>query len=177
MPSSGPNNPGTLADDATVGTVTWTNPGNAASSNDTYATAALSISTSHYLKATNFGFTIPAGATIDGIEVTVEHKGSSLNRITDNSIRLYKNGTGYVGDNKAFDSWSSADEVITYGGAADGWNASLSAADVNDAGFGVGVSATTTFSTQTGSIDHITVKVYYTEQNQQVIMVRTAGMV
>jgi hypothetical protein len=29
MTSSGPNSPGTMADDATVGTVAWNNPNNA----------------------------------------------------------------------------------------------------------------------------------------------------
>lgn len=54
--------PGTLADDAAVGTVAWSNPSNAASSNDSYATASGAGGTTHYLKATNFGFAIPAGA-------------------------------------------------------------------------------------------------------------------
>src|SRR5690348_10863559 len=40
----------------TIGSVTWTSPGNAFSSNNTYATASLGGSaTSHYIKCTNFG--------------------------------------------------------------------------------------------------------------------------
>src|SRR3989344_5678246 len=39
--SSGPNSPGTLADNNAVGTLTWTNPSNAASSNNSHANAAV----------------------------------------------------------------------------------------------------------------------------------------
>jgi len=64
----GANSPGTMADDATVGTVAWSNPDRAKSLADGNATAVLSsLGVSHYLKATNFGFSIPTGATIDGI--------------------------------------------------------------------------------------------------------------
>ena len=138
--------PNTCVDDATVGTVAWTNPNNAKVSDGVYATAGLGADTNiydnavrivrsdgtigttdrssatkwvygpdvslshgsssdlwgetltaenindndfgvalsaknittgevtHYLKATNFGFSIPAGATIDGIIVDVENR-------------------------------------------------------------------------------------------------------
>ena len=141
MATQGPNSPGTMADDATVGTVAWTTPDNAKVSDNVYATAGLdggssptdtnvrivksdgTIGTtnkgtstalpatdayrsygassdlwgetwtsadindidfglvvsytssgivSHYLKATNFGFSIPAGATINGIVAEIE---------------------------------------------------------------------------------------------------------
>jgi len=141
---SGALSPGTMADDAAVGTSVWTNPNNAKVSDNVYATGGnlvtgptvdtavrivksdTTISTTnrsvgstwsstesyvsfggatdkwgetwtiadindvdfgvvfsaisdepiqtHYLKATNFGFSIPAGATIDGIFVEIERK-------------------------------------------------------------------------------------------------------
>jgi len=75
MPDTGAISPGTLADDAAVGAVAWTNPGNAASSDNAYAVFSTSgVQQSHYLKATNFGFSIPAGATIDGVAVSIERK-------------------------------------------------------------------------------------------------------
>ena len=138
--------PGTLADDATIGTIAWSNPTNAASSNDVYASAAISTTTdltiededikivkggtisgtnqsadadwpnptdnvvtfgsasnlwgvtlkatdvnastfgfviacrpisdgtpiSHYLQATNFGFTLPSSSKVVGVEARVE---------------------------------------------------------------------------------------------------------
>jgi len=139
MADTGALSPGTMADDDTIGTETWSNPDNAKTSDDSYAsvvvgTAAKKIyaiqivksdgnigstnksddvtitdveqyisygaaddlwdeswspsdinnsnfgvvyacykyAISHYLKATNFGFAIPSGATIDGIIVAVE---------------------------------------------------------------------------------------------------------
>lgn len=65
-----PRTAGTLADDSAVGTITWTTPENADDSDDTYATAA--VGTSHYLKATNYGFNIPTSATITGVRVSIE---------------------------------------------------------------------------------------------------------
>ncbi|MCA9390188.1 DUF2341 domain-containing protein, partial [candidate division WWE3 bacterium] len=67
--------PSTLANEV-AGTYTWTNPNDAASSNDVNAYVYKSPPglgfTSYYLKATDFGFSIPSSATIDGIEVNVE---------------------------------------------------------------------------------------------------------
>lgn len=62
--------PSTIADDSAVGTITWGSTANAASSNDNYATAA--VGTSHYLKVTNFGFNLPATATVTGVTVYIE---------------------------------------------------------------------------------------------------------
>lgn len=146
----GPNSPGTMADDATVGTVTWTSPDNtkvadaayasfipvggedtgqrdniikivksdgsigstnkaatltnwSTSTSPPYATYGSSsdlwdetwtstdindvdfgivlvakgkgtVEISHYLKATNFGFAIPSGATINGINVEIKRR-------------------------------------------------------------------------------------------------------
>lgn len=143
MSDTGWVSPGTVVSDDTIGSVAWSNPSNATSSNDSYATVdpggadqfqdyqvkivksdgsigstnkggsniiplsdtyityggsedlwseAWSVSDindsdfgvvysvaggdnyySEYLKATSFGFEIPTGSTIDGIEVRVEH--------------------------------------------------------------------------------------------------------
>jgi hypothetical protein len=64
-----------MADDATVGTVAWILP-DRAKAHDTLRTSADidGLKTSHYLKATNFGFSIPAGAIINGIVVEIEKR-------------------------------------------------------------------------------------------------------
>ena len=69
-------NPASGTDKNTVGTVTWTSPGNILSSDNTYATAGISNTNpdSHYILAKGFGFSIPAGATINGISVSIEKK-------------------------------------------------------------------------------------------------------
>lgn len=71
-----PKAPGTLEDDSAVGTVAWTDPSNADDSDDSYATMA-SAATSHYLKGSNFAFSIPDEATITGVRVTLERSATS----------------------------------------------------------------------------------------------------
>lgn len=56
---------GTGADDASTGTITWTNPGNIViAGNATASAIPENGGITHYLKATNFNFNIPAGAAI-----------------------------------------------------------------------------------------------------------------
>ena len=60
-------------DDSAVGTITWTNPGNAQTLDGVYATAA--VGTSHYLKALLPAATrVPDGATVLGVEVVVNRR-------------------------------------------------------------------------------------------------------
>lgn len=174
MSTAGPNSPGTLADDAAVGAVAWSNPGNAASSNDAYAVFSTSgVQQAHYLKATNCGFSIPAGATIDGVTVSIERKAqhnSALRKVVDSVVRLVVGGT-VSGDNKANTgtAWPTGDGSASYGGAADKWGLTPSAADVNGSDFGMVLSATSSGSngTTSGSVDHITITVTYTEGGTQ----------
>ena len=70
--TAGPNNPSTGANNSSIGSRSWSSTNNVVSSNDSYATVSLSRNqTSNYLMATGFGFSIPTGATINGITVTV----------------------------------------------------------------------------------------------------------
>lgn len=174
MSTAGPNSPGTLANDSAVGTVAWSNPGNAASSNDVYATFSTSgVQQSNYLKATNLGFGVPAGATIDGVTVSIERKAghnTAFRNVVDYAVRLVVGGTVSGGVDKALStSWPTSDGTASYGGAADLWGLTLSAADVNGSGFGVVLQATSsgTNGSTSGSVDHITITVTYTEGGTQ----------
>lgn len=187
MASEGPNNPGTMADDAAVGTLAWSNPDNAKTSDDAYARrtndfwikdkyvkivksdasigaenkgdtvnawssteayysyggaadlwseawtpadindvdfgVVLSIyggfgTESHYLKATNFGFTIPVGATINGILVEIERKalacGPECKEAYVDHIRITVYYTEVVGTNTQInigDTWKEISEM------------------------------------------------------------------
>ena len=75
--------PGTIANDSTVGTLDWSGLTDIVSDNATYATVSLDdTDVSHYIKATNFGFTstdVPTGSTILGIKVEVEDLGIEIN--------------------------------------------------------------------------------------------------
>ena len=161
MAADGPNNCGTAADDATVGTVAWTNPTNAQGAADNSdATCSLSIATSHYLKCTNFGFSMPTGATVDGVTVTFHRKGSSGSP-ADSTVKLVVGGS-FVGNNKsAGATWPGTYEDKSFGGAADLWGATITPSDVNASNFGVGISATTGLIV-VANVDSVSITVNYT---------------
>lgn len=128
---------GTGADDATVGSITWSNTSNITLADDTYATAAVTEdATSHYLKATNFGFAIPTWETINGIIVEIEQK-SSGSGLTENSIKIVKGGTISGNEKSTSATISTTEKYVTYGGVADLWGLTWTPADINDSTFGV----------------------------------------
>jgi len=171
--SEGPLSPGTLAAVNDTGTrIAWSNPSNAASSDNSYATASGLISgagsdTTHYLKATNFGFSIPGGATITGIKVEIERKATqNSDLVKDNKIQLVKAGTIQSTNKATTTTWPTSDAVASYGGSSDLWSGSWTPSDINDSGFGVAIEAATKnvvmSNTETASVDHIKITVYYT---------------
>jgi hypothetical protein len=170
MPSQ-TRSPGTIVDDASYGTVTWLNPGNAASSDNLYAGTALGYvgpTQTHYLKATNFGFTIPAGMTITGIKVEIERK--ALGQVVDNRVRLVKAGVVQSTDKASSTPWPSTDAYASYGGDGDTWGNAWTVQDINDSGFGVVLAATIGDGVDAARpfVDHIQITVYYTESSQHV---------
>jgi hypothetical protein len=165
MASQGPNSPGTMADDATIGTVAWTSPNGAKVSDNIYTGSVLSDAVvQHYLKATNFGFSIPEGATIDGILVEVEQLSfEGLSNTTENSIKIVKDGV-ISGDDKSTNATIPAtDTYISYGGESDLWGLSFTSEDINNSDFGVVFSGKNSASVHFISVDHIRITVYYTK--------------
>lgn len=170
MSTAGPNYPSTGADDSAVGSITWSSPGNITAEDNVYATSlGKSDNTTHYLKGTEFGFSVPAGSTIDGITVTISRKASGasagIRAVYDSIVRLVIGGS-VVGDNKAATStmWPLAEATASYGGISDKWGLTPTADDVNGSDFGVVLSARHNGSLSgQSSVDSITVIVTYTE--------------
>lgn len=161
MAEQGPNAPDTVTDDSAVGTITWSKPGNAAASDDLRATA-VGGGQSHYLKAVDFGFTIPAGATVGGVVVTIERHTANIEGTADTVVSLVKGGS-VVGDNKAEASWwpDGGDAPGMYGGADQLWGTTWTAAEINAADFGVVLSATNSGVTDVARVDAISITVTY----------------
>ena len=166
MITVGPNSPGTMADDATVGTVSWTNPDNAKINDNIRASVTiLSTETSHYLKATNFGFSVPVDATISGILVEIKCRvnGSSMNAWTD--VRIVKGGsiseTSKTGGSSINTSDSTYYSIPSTGGESDLWEDTWTSDDINDSTFGVVMSMTNSSVSNVLSVDHIRITVYY----------------
>lgn len=165
MASEGPLSPGSVVEDTSHGSVSWSNYSNAGASDNAYASVTISNpAESYYLKATNFGFAIPAGATIDGIVVEFEKKNDSGRNGYDARVRLVKGGTIQATDKALGTAWPVADTYVTHGGAADLWGSAWTPADINASNFGVVIAVKDTDGMgPTLKLDHIRITVYYTE--------------
>ena len=160
MAATAATNGGTFASDGTVGTIAITNPSNATSSDNSYATAILLLNeVSNYLKATNFGFSIPSGATINGILVEVEQK-INAGSATENSIKIVKGGVISGDDQSTGATVPSTEAYVEYGGSTSKWGLTWTPADINLSTFGVVFSLDS--SVGQAYIDHIRITVYYT---------------
>ena len=168
-PSEGPNNPGTMADDSAVGSIAWILVNNAKASDDTYADVdATEEVLSHYLKGTNFSFSIPSGATIDGIKLEMEEasqeEGAELP--LEDTVKLVKSGTVQGNDKSTGAILPFADTYITYGNETDLWGLTWTVADINADNFGMVFSITLRGQEEANSagfVDHIRITIYYTE--------------
>jgi uncharacterized repeat protein (TIGR01451 family) len=164
----GPNNGSSFANDSTIGTINWSNPSNAQTSNSSRAIASLDDNqVSRYLKATNFGFSVPGGATINGIKVDVQRQAENSNRIKDNSVKIVKGGNiGTANKANSADFWGTSDDYITYGSASDLWGETWTPADINATNFGFVFAAkkdTTSGNQYEARVNHIRITVSYTE--------------
>jgi hypothetical protein len=161
-----------MANDTAVGTLAWSNPGNVASSNDTYAKAGPTSGqyNSNYLKCTNFGFAIDSGATINGVSVAIERRTKASESmdtyVQDVTVKLVKGGT-VSGNNKGtYESWPYTEAVKTFGGASDLWGLTLTPSDVNASNFGVVFQMTLWdyggYDGNEAWVDYVTITITYT---------------
>lgn len=186
--SQGPRAGSTFANDATFGSLLWANPGNAGASDDVYTEPPVvtgSSENTQYLRAQGFGFTIPTGVTIRGIQVDIERKefvaggappdpdrplegvsGNPNITIRDASIRLTKTGSA-IGTDKAATTtdWpqgsvGAADRYANYGSQTDLWGTTWTPAEINAATFGVLISALV-FPNSRAQIDFVRITIYY----------------
>ncbi len=164
MASQGANSPGTVVSVA-EGAVAWTSPSNATSSNNSYASVGLDEYSPYtdYLKATGFGFSIPSGATIDGIKLDIEGLSNSYG-VTDNAVRIVKGGTIGATD-RSVGQWSEGgpEAYRTFGGISDKWGETWTVDDINNSGFGAAYKVEFFGGFGDLMIDHMRITVYYTE--------------
>lgn len=138
----------------------WTNPEQAYSSNDSWADAPGSVEQDYY----NFNFGIPAGALIDGIEVSIEAK-ADVNGGGTIDIMLNGEAGGWTVAKQQ--SWPGDGTEYTriYGGSTDVWGGPQGGGDWDSDDFTDGNFRLRCDSFNPGSnhIDHVQVKIYYTE--------------
>ena len=164
--SEGPNDAG-IGFTSGAGT-NWSNPGFITVDDFNYASVNLNDGdNSRFLRGRDYGFTIPAGATINGIEVSIMRRSSSNaggNSIDDNTLRLVKGGTA-VGNNLASATdWPTTMTAANYGGPTNLWGTTWTPAEINNANFGVSLSVEneSNFSNRIAYVDYIQITVYYT---------------
>jgi hypothetical protein len=157
------------------GNYDWANTSNITASNNTFATCTLVAlnGESKYLYGSNFGFSIPSDATINGLSFEIEWKQSGSGGTTASGsvfaaydvTDLY--GSGYAGYAAISTSAipTSDDVYRSAGGSSELWNTTWTASQVNASTFGCWIAAKNGFATANNviSADHIRATVWWTE--------------
>lgn len=147
----------------------WTNPSNAYSANDSFATAAQGDQKfqSYY----TFNQAVPVGATVLGIQVRVKGKntsnpGGGSPKIGVGMTKAAASPTDLVNQTGSAQTatLSTSNEYYLLGGPSSLWGSTWTPAELNAAAFGLLVSGNTSSSPATTdyAIDHIEVRVFYT---------------
>lgn len=170
---SGPFNATTFSNNASIGSVAWNSPGNAALSDNsqvqaTQVLALFATANTNYLVVQGLGLAIPAASTICGISVDIEHSAGGISLgggIRDASVRIVKNGSITGTDHASPSNWGGSDAHATYGSSTDIWGVSWTPADINAGNFGVAIAASLNAGLASvalsARVDHVTITVYY----------------
>lgn len=171
--------PATVVSVSGSGDVAWTDPSNATANDFNVAQVFLgSGNQSEEIEATDFGFSIPSTATIDGIRVYVSRY--SMGTVTDALAKLIS-GSSYVGDDKSVGTtWPTMETLESFGGETDDWNASPTPSMVNGSGFGCRLQCESA-SGGMALINFIEIDITYTDSGSsggppQVVTVRSRAM-
>jgi hypothetical protein len=171
MATQGPNS-GTTFVSVAPG-ITWIDPSLAGSSDDSRATVSLPIfdDESEHLKGTDFGFSIPSGATIDGIVVELERSADAADAVGETEAKMVKGGT-IGGNNNSDGSFLPTSEAYkTYGSSSDLWGLAWTPADINAINFGFAFRcANGIVLLRNAFVDHIRITVYYTLSNHLMLL-------
>lgn len=159
---------GTGANQTGVGTSAWTNVANVTADDATNAimnpVAGKNVQ-SNYLEGSNFGLSVPTGATINGIEIRGQFLDTTAIGALTHAL-VYHPTSGNGTDQEAGSTALTATPTdYTYGSASQLHGLSWTAADVNNSSFGVRFSCNTLASGVNWGIpecDAIWVKVHYT---------------
>lgn len=144
----------------------WTNPTNIATTNAVYATESVAgSSSSTNLNTSSMGFSIPVGATINGIQIDIIRHASAISSLNfgTSGVNLTKAGTP-VGTNVVDGTnWGTTDATTTFGGPASLFGTTWAPSDINNTGFGVVLIVDNVNAVaRTASIDSVLITVTFT---------------
>jgi hypothetical protein len=165
---AGPLFPQTAVNVPIAGARDWGNPQNARQTDGFGAFVEIGtvpgfLETSAALVVTDFGFSIPNGSTIEGIEVVVKRDGQATGGSgtpSDFGIFIVKGGVATGVDHSNLIPWSGTFPDITYGSNSDLWGETWTAADINDSGFGLSIRARKPGARAQGRVDSVRITVY-----------------
>jgi hypothetical protein len=114
------------------------------------------------LLLTDFGLSVPDGATVTGIQFDLQHN-SDQGETVDDAVQVLLNGVPMGTDHSAAGPWPSALTDTTYGGRTDTWGVSWTPADVRSSGFGLSIAPkfTATKGNDRAHIDSVHATVFY----------------
>ena len=160
---------------SSVGSTTWSNLANLFSTSLSSVTNLPYYLTlpvrSYYIVGQGFGFSIPTGATINGIVVTLEASSYDAqgagNNARDYIIKIVKNNTITGTDKSTLASLTPNSTYVnrTYGSSTDLWGETWTAADINNSNFGIAYSAelsTSPKGTISIQVRNLRITVHYT---------------
>jgi YD repeat-containing protein len=123
------------------GTVAWTNPANAQVLDTTnVARTSLNAAQSEYLQCTQFGFDLPTGATIAGVQIRITEKASVASAAREARVSAIKNGEVSIVDRGGSlipTTWTEA----VRGSTTELWSLNWSETEVESASTGALISA------------------------------------
>jgi hypothetical protein len=154
---------GAFWNDATLGSVSWSNPELARDDDGAFATAELGdAAISNYLKAADFRFNLASTAIVEGVEIIVDRSASSEAALADHALRVALEGQLLPKIGQSPEAWPSTEAAARYGGAGDLWDADaeIPPAVVNKANFGVALAVAATGGAATARVDSIRVRLF-----------------
>jgi hypothetical protein len=139
--SSSTRNAGAGANMTGVGVVAWTGMSNIAAADSSCAQAIdipINGGITNYLQGSNYGFSIPPNAAINGITVEI-NRSSSGDAVTtpvlkDSRVSLVKGGVVQTANKASTEEWPyypSFGTAAVYGGATDLWGTTWTRKDIN----------------------------------------------
>ena len=126
--------------------------------------------TTDYIIARNFGFTLPTNVSIDGIQIDLNWVGQNAGTGVLSGVALYYLG-GQIGNIKVpgIQNQSFSTDTLQ-GGNGDTWGATLTPTIINDSTFGFGVQITTQSigGSDRSFVNSMTITVFYSTQNANI---------
>lgn len=153
------------ANDSSVGTVPWNNPTNAQGPpSGPFANALTGLTSgiqSNWLTTTNYGFTVPTGATIVGVQVCYTIRNNPGGPVSQRDVSLWNGGAIGTVDS-SMPNPTNVFTVKCLGGPTSLWGASLTPAIVNSSTFGAAMKLQNINSDMETDVEACQVTIFYT---------------